>query len=83
LTSVGPNAGIVTSGKVASLGRRKRTSDKVGSARGNTCRLSTRRQHPEHYWCAGEDDGSVQYFWDEQTVSREEYLAYSGKDDCT
>jgi hypothetical protein len=27
-------------------------------------------------------DGWVQYFWAEQTVNREEYLANSGKDDC-
>ena len=36
---------------------------------------------PEQYWCVRDDDG-VQYFWNKQTVSREEYLAHSGKDDC-
>ena len=31
-------------------------------------------------WCIA-DDGWAQYFWAEQTVSREEYLANSGKND--
>ena len=39
-----------------------------------TADAATRMQHPEEYWCVG-DDGWVQYFWAEQTVSREEYLA--------
>ena len=33
------------------------------------------------YWCVA-DDGWAQYFWREQTVTREEYLANSGKPDC-
>ena len=41
----------------------------------------TRMQYPDEYWCVA-DDGPAQYFWAEQTVSREEYLANSGKDDC-
>jgi hypothetical protein len=27
-----------------------------------------------YYWCVGFDDGSARYYWDEQTVSRAEYL---------
>jgi hypothetical protein len=42
---------------------------------------ATRAQYPDEYWCVS-DDGWVQYFWAEQTVSREEYLANSGKPDC-
>ena len=38
--------------------------------------------NPDQYWCVRDDDGPGQYFWAEQTVSREEYLAHSGKDDC-
>jgi hypothetical protein len=41
----------------------------------------TRMQYPEEYWCIADDDW-VQYFWAEVTVSREEYLANSGRDDC-
>jgi hypothetical protein len=33
-------------------------------------------RYPEEYWCVA-DDGWAQYFWGEQTVSREEYLANS------
>jgi hypothetical protein len=33
-------------------------------------------------WCVRDDTG-VQYFWGAETpVSREEYLAHSGKEDC-
>jgi hypothetical protein len=35
----------------------------------------------ELYWHVGFDDGTVEYFWAAQRVSREEYLVYSGKDD--
>jgi hypothetical protein len=38
-------------------------------------------QYPNEYWCVA-DDGWAQYFWGEQTVTREEYLANSGKPDC-
>jgi hypothetical protein len=41
----------------------------------------TRMQYPEEYWCIADDDW-VQYFWAELTVSREEYLANSGREDC-
>jgi hypothetical protein len=41
----------------------------------------TRMQYPDEYWCIADDDWG-QYFWAEQTVSREEYLAYSGRRDC-
>ena len=47
-----------------------------------TADAATRMQHPDQYWCVRDDDGPGQYFWAEQTVSREEYLAHSGKDDC-
>ena len=46
-----------------------------------TADVATRIQYPEEYWCVA-DDGWVQYFWADQTVSREEYLAHSGKGDC-
>jgi hypothetical protein len=46
-----------------------------------TADAATRMQYPDEYWCVA-DDGWVQYFWAEQTVSREEYLANSGKEDC-
>ena len=45
-------------------------------ARNKSGNLVARR----HY-TSGDDDW-VQYFWAEQTVSREEYLANSGKEDC-
>ena len=41
----------------------------------------TRRQYPDEYWCVA-DDGWAQYFWAEQTGTRAEYLANSGKPDC-
>ena len=44
-----------------------------------TAGAATRMQYPDEYWCIA-DDGWAQYFWAEQTVSREEYLANSGKD---
>ena len=47
-----------------------------------TAKAATRMQHPDQYWCVRDDDGP-QYFWAEQIVSRAEYLAHSGKEDCT
>jgi|SoimicMinimDraft_17_1059745.scaffolds.fasta_scaffold364454_2 predicted patatin/cPLA2 family phospholipase len=44
--------------------------------------VATRKEHPEYYWCVGFDDGSARYYWNEQTVSRAEYLDASGKEDC-
>ena len=44
-----------------------------------TADAATRMQYPDEYWCIA--DGWAQYFWAEQTVSREEYLANSGKND--
>lgn len=49
--------------------------------RRETADAATRVQYPEEYWCVA-DDGWVQYFWAEQTVTREEYLANSHKPDC-
>ena len=46
-----------------------------------TADAAMRMQYPDEYWSMA-DDGWVQYFWAEQTVSREEYLANSGKEDC-
>jgi hypothetical protein len=46
-----------------------------------TADAATRAHYPEEYWCVA-DDGWVQYFWGEQTVTREQYLANSGKPDC-
>ena len=46
-----------------------------------TADAATRAQYPDEYWCVA-DDGWAQYFWREQTVTREEYLANSGKLDC-
>ena len=48
---------------------------------GLTADAATLAQCPDEYWCVA-DDGWAQYFWREQTVTREEYLANSGKDDC-
>ena len=45
-----------------------------------TADAATRMQYSDEYWCIA--DGWAQYFWAEQTVGREEYLANSGKDDC-
>jgi hypothetical protein len=42
-------------------------------------------QNPDGYWCVRDDD-RVLYFWHERPsaapVGREEYLVYSGKEDC-
>ena len=43
--------------------------------------VAKRRQRPEQYWCVRDETG-VQYFLHELTVTREEYLTHSGKDDC-
>ena len=43
--------------------------------------IATRMKKRELYWHVGFDDGTVEYFWAAQRVSREEYLVYSGKDD--
>ena len=37
---------------------------------------------PEPVWCVRDDDGLTQYFWAELPVTRNEYLANSGKEDC-
>jgi hypothetical protein len=46
-----------------------------------TADAETRRQHPVGYWCVRDDEG-VRCFWHELTVTRDEYLAHSGKGDC-
>jgi hypothetical protein len=46
-----------------------------------TADAATRAQHPDEYWCVADDDWA-QYFWAEQTVTRKEYVANSGKPDC-
>ena len=46
---------------------------------GLTADAATLTQCPDEYWCVA-DDGWAQYFWREQTVTREEYLANSGKE---
>ena len=46
-----------------------------------TADAASRQEHPDGYWCILDENG-VQYFWHEQTVTRDEYLGHSDKDDC-
>jgi hypothetical protein len=46
----------------------------------NTADHATRMADPRHYWHVQPEGDPPQFFWDEKTVSREEYLAATGDD---
>ena len=46
----------------------------------NTADHPTRMAHPRHYWHVQPEGDPPQFFWDEKTVSRDEYLAATGDD---
>jgi hypothetical protein len=45
----------------------------------NNADAPTRMAHPKHYWSVTPEGELTQFFWDEMTVSREEYVEASGE----